>query len=454
MVGICCYPGCTSQPNFNIPGGKAIYCSKHKLSDMVNVMYTPCCYSNCVSQASYNILGQPARYCAKHKTKDMISLKKRICEFYGCTLSAIFDLPGGKGKFCGKHKTEAMIDIIHKICQNDTCTMRAIYDIPNGKGKFCTNHKEENMIDISSTNRCNFLDCKIKGAAFGNPGDSTRFCIKHKEPDMINLNLVKCTECTTGSIYGIPGSKSTHCAKHRKPGMIRRSKHKCKIKKCSNIAIYGTNFTAIHCETHKDEHDINLIERECSSCSLIMILDENNKCEYCNPEIFKYNKLYKQTLLMNYLDSLTKLPIPNSTDKTIENTACGKERPDRVYDLGDKIIIVECDEHQHKYYSKECEIVRMLNIGQAFGGTPVYFIRWNPDDYIPFNTNDNIIILKERLQIIGKLIENIVNKTYTLPLGLVSVLYLFYDNWASSSEATWRVLQEYENSVSDKKICV
>jgi hypothetical protein len=27
----------------------------------------------------------------------------------------------------------------------------------------------------------------------------------------------------------------------------------------------------------------------------------------------------------------------------------------------------------------------MVNIGQTFGGIPVYFIRWNPDDYSPEN---------------------------------------------------------------------
>jgi hypothetical protein len=38
----------------------------------------------------------------------------------------------------------------------------------------------------------------------------------------------------------------------------------------------------------------------------------------------------------------------DSTDKIVEGGICGKERPDRIYDLGDKIIVLECDEHQHR----------------------------------------------------------------------------------------------------------
>jgi len=47
---------------------------------------------------------------------------------------------------------------------------------------------------------------------------------------------------------------------------------------------------------------------------------------------------------MAYLDSrgLTG----DSTDVVIDDGICGKERPDRVYDFGDKIIVLECDEHR------------------------------------------------------------------------------------------------------------
>jgi hypothetical protein len=71
------------------------------------------------------------------------------------------------------------------------------------------------------------------------------------------------------------------------------------------------------------------------------VLDDNNRCENCNPESFATARLAKQNALMSYLDA-RKLP-GNSTDITIDNGICGKERPDRVYDFGDKVVMVASD---------------------------------------------------------------------------------------------------------------
>jgi hypothetical protein len=46
--------------------------------------------------------------------------------------------------------------------------------------------------------------------------------------------------------------------------------------------------------------------------------------------------------------------------------------------LGDRLICIECDEHQHMTY--ECDVPRMVNITQDIG-LPTVFIRWNPDKY-------------------------------------------------------------------------
>jgi hypothetical protein len=72
-----------------------------------------------------------------------------------------------------------------------------------------------------------------------------------------------------------------------------------------------------------------------------------------------------------------------SYDMAIDGGSCGRERPDAMYDLGTHIVIVECDEHQHKSYPCECEQARMINIGQTFGGLRVLFVRFNPDTYSP-----------------------------------------------------------------------
>jgi hypothetical protein len=222
--------------------------------------------------------------------------------------------------------------------------------------------------------------------------------------------------------------------------MIKRPNGKCVT--CRELALYGTNFIPKHCEAHKTEEDQNLVEQECVSCHLVMVLDKTNKCEYCNPEAFQSAKLAKQKALMDYLDA-RGLP-GTSTDVMVNNGDCGKERPDRVYEYPDKIVVVECDEDQHKYRQCVCEQTRMINIAQGYGGLPVYFIRWNPDDYNPSNDKKEPEILMKRHKLVADFIRDIQNGKVVLPTSLVSAIYLYYDEWDGLANETWKVLLEME----------
>jgi hypothetical protein len=114
-----------------------------------------------------------------------------------------------------------------------------------------------------------------------------------------------------------------------------------------------------------------------------------------------------------------------------------------VYDFGDKIVILECDEHQHQERACACEQTRMVNIGQSFGGIPVYFIRWNPDDYSPENSRKKPEDIKKRYKLVGDLLDDIKNNKVALPAALVSALYMYYDGWASLSEEEWKIMTPY-----------
>jgi hypothetical protein len=177
-----------------------------------------------------------------------------------------------------------------------------------------------------------------------------------------------------------------------------------------------------------------------------MVLDQSEHCEYCNPETFQTARLAKQNMLFDYLDQRTDLPKPKSTDTIVDGGECGKERPDRVYDYGDKIVILECDEHQHRDRQCLCEQNRMVNIGQSFGGLPVHFIRWNPDDYIPENENKEPEIITKRHILAGDLIRDISKNRYNLPHALVSAIYLYYDGWSNMKHENWHILTEYQTN--------
>jgi hypothetical protein len=335
-----------------------------------------------------------------------------------------------------------MIDVKHKTCIHEGCHTRPTYDEPGGSGISCKKHKGSTMIDISHK-ICEYEDCTIR-ASFGLPGTKhLTYCSKHKEPNMINNSTKTCLidECKTTAHYGRPGHPRSHCAKHREPGMIRRPNGKCKQPSCTEKAIYGgTNFTPIHCESHKEEDELNLVERICIKCGLTMILDKTECCEFCNPESFKRIALAKQNAMLEYLDSRKDLPKPLSTDTIIDNGTCGKERPDRIYDLEDKIIIVECDEDQHRYRPCECEQTRMVNIGQSFGGLLVLFLRWNPDDYSPENPRKQPEPLTKRNKLLADLIRDISNNKVKLPNALVSTIQLYFDEWDGLEKQEWQIL--------------
>ena len=171
------------------------------------------------------------------------------------------------------------------------------------------------------------------------------------------------------------------------------------------------------------------------------ILGDDNNCENCNPKSFITSQLAKQNALMDYLDS--RGLVGHSTDKIIEGGICGKERPDRIYDFGDKIVILECDEHQHNDRICACEQTRMVNIGQSFGGTPVYFLRWNPDIYSPANKRNRPEEIKKRYKLVGDIITDIKQNKIAIPTALVSSLYLYYDGWSSLVDEEWKIITPF-----------
>ena len=140
---------------------------------------------------------------------------------------------------------------------------------------------------------------------------------------------------------------------------------------------------------------------------------------------------------MGYLDAKG---FKGSSTDTVVNSDCGKERPDRVFELPDKIVILECDEHQHRDRQCLCEQTRMINIGQSFGGLPVYFIRWNPVNY---SSDKEPEIVSKRYKLVGYLIDSIKKGKTQLPNALVSELYMYYDEWKSLAEEKWKILLDF-----------
>lgn len=433
---------CTTVATFGIKGNKVEYCFQHKKDNMICITSKKCKTIDCIKNATYCTSGQPPTYCKVHKTNEMTVYRKDNCIINGCDKSSFYNFIGMKPKYCEDHIESGMINIKSKKCIENKCITQPTFGLLSKVATHCFKHKKDNMFDVyhklCEANNCN------KRCSFGFIDKEIKFCTIHKENNMVNLQDLSwkcCTDnCTSRSKYGKPGSKRTKCFVHREKGMIKRPN--CKCLDCRMTAIYGKNYIPYHCETHKLDDEVNLVEMPCVSCGLIMILDKDNKCEYCNPEMFKRTQLAKQNALMTYLDNI-KLN-GNTTDRTVDGGICGLERPDRVYECSDYIIILECDENQHRERNCACEQTRMINIGQSFGGMPVYFIRFNPDDYIPDNDKLKPEDIKKRYKLVGDLIKSMITHKIDLPKVLVSSIYLYFDGWISFKTEKWKTLLEYE----------
>jgi hypothetical protein len=169
-----------------------------------------------------------------------------------------------------------------------------------------------------------------------------------------------------------------------------------------------------------------------------MVLDAKNQCEYCNPVRFVTNRLAKQNALMEYLNK--KGLKGNSTDIVIDRGTCGRERPDRVFDFDDKIVILECDEHQHTDRDPSCEHARMVNISQSYGGMPVLFLRWNPDHYASSRPEP----VARRYKRVADVLTEIRDGLMEPPNALLAVVYMYYDGW--DGVLKWNTLLPWETT--------
>jgi hypothetical protein len=347
------------------------------------------------------------------------------------------------------HRNGTEVTTPHKIVSSvcewefDVCNRYPVYGIRGGFRRFCNEHKYDNMLNFFMP-FCREETCE-SNAFYGIKGSKPVCCPVHKDSNMIRLYRYMCKDpsCISEAFYEFPGNKPSVCNRHKVNGMIRYPLRKCIS--CKKPAIYGTNKRQDHCEVHKLPNEVNYVEFPCKSCGLTYPLSSKLLCECCDPDSTKW-KMTKQNNLMKTLDYVGLHG--HSTDVMIDNGICGKERPDRIFMLDDKAIIIECDEYQHKGIDPSCEHARMVNISQSIGGLPVYFIRWNPDNY-----SSNIIPnapLDSRYNLLINTLTAFHNYTIRVPHAFLSVLYLFYDNHCIPTDSIpthdhWKVLMKFDN---------
>lgn len=426
----CQSDGCTKSPSFNFPGEKrGVYCSEHRLGDMINVKHRTCehadCFKipsfgfpndktmrfctehkqdgmvdikngdrecteeNCTKRPSYGYKGQRPVRCPEHRRDDMVDLRHRLCQYSGCETVASFNVPQDtRPLYCGQHKLEGMVCHKNKCCEHDGCRTKPYFNFPGtNQGRCCSVHKEEGMVDVLNA-VCESPGCSSK-PSFNFPGEAKpRVCSRHKDAGMVDLKHKRCEQCTVHASYGIPGHTAAWCADHRPEGTMRHPKIMCTVRHCHNVSTHGVTKPQ-RCEAHALAEDSNLVERRCQhvfpdhgQCPMVDILDLNGHCGTCAAGT-KRPRLAKQREVVQFLQNeLASHPFTSMDQVPLELKDCGrKERPDVMWDLLDRIVLLEIDEHQHETRPCECEQARMMNISQALGCERTVWIRFNPDKF-------------------------------------------------------------------------
>ena len=319
------------------------------------------------------------------------------------------------------------VDTIHKKCGRCNVFLNEEKFFYNGKTHKCCfscNNKRSNRKNICKT-------CGIR-ASFNFEGNNIGiYCKKHSEPGMIDVVNPKCKAegCKTRASYGIPCNLPSRCAVHKEDGMIIRPRGKCRIKDCKEIATHGTH-KPIHCENHKTDNDVDLVERKCTKCGSIDIIINGLCVNICglteiHKELKKHQKIKEKRVVIVVTAGYRK---PTEYNVRV-NRDCGgvnSEEKEIGFDNKTHIVFLEVDENRHKSYCELGEINRMKNIYMNEGGIPIVFIRYNPDNFKDENNKTIKFSQAKREELLIKWLK------YYEKNGVkhnLSVNYLFYDGW-------------------------
>ena len=337
-----------------------------------------------------------------------------------------------------------MVNVHSKKC---SCGKhQPVFNFPNEMyARYCNECKQIGMINIVD-DRCYGILCDKKPLSertrpnYGIKGqDGKWYCspcahTMFGSENVDNLTTPICEyiyengiKCEIKACYGYLKQKHIKCAEHRDVNQIRFVNASCEY--CDEKAVCGPNFTNKYCIQHPTWFSDYLGLQQCKKCNNQMIISsQDNLCELCNLDFRKTRILKYQESLMRILDEDEDLKSRvTSTDKRINGGKDGLERPDRVYDCSNYIIIVECDEDQHKGSTKEEELIRMRKIAQWYKPRPVYFIRWNPNKYYPSIGKQELY--ENRHYKLRDLLKIMVFSSGVIHTHRINIYYMYYDGF-------------------------
>jgi hypothetical protein len=396
MVKICefqCKKGirCNNRALYGCEAKKPIYCKLHKKDKMIGVHGRSLCTCGKKNPSFGYKTDIIAKYCNDCKLDGMIDIKNKKCTcgkkqpYFGYKTDII-------AKYCNDCKLDGMIDIKNKKC---TCGKKNPYfgyktDII---AKYCNDCKLDNMIDIKHK-KCT---CGKKNPSFGYKTDIiAKYCNDCKLDGMLNITSKKCTCGKKQPYFGYKTDMiAKYCNDCKLDGMIGIKNKKCTCGKQPSFG-YKTDTIAKYCNDCKLDGMIDIKHEKCKAndthkipCDIHANKRYNGYCTHCFSNLFpnhpktlqirtKSKELQVVSYITNHFENF-KHDKPLYID--LNGGCCpSKRRIDLRKLIGNTLLCIEVDEHQHKGYDKIDEVRRYNNLYIDFSGKYV-FIRYNPDTY-------------------------------------------------------------------------
>ena len=212
-----------------------------------------------------------------------------------------------------------------------------------------------------------------------------------------------------------------------KPGDVHRNScQSCHDK----IACFGERGgKPVACVQCKTGTMIDVVSTRCKGCALYIVLQPPFLCAFCRPDSQPYTKTAEHAVRQRLESSFPDVHWVH--DRTVDTKSqCTRKRPDFLTyaTQGDKAwaVLVECDEHQHRYNT--CEEKRMMEVSQDIGdwktGLPAVWIRFNPHTY--YQDGKRVTVdMEDRLMCLEETIKKVL--ATPAPAG-VSVHWLYYND--------------------------
>jgi hypothetical protein len=369
------------------------YCSKHKEEGMINLLCKLC---NCgKARPTYNYEGLSANFCKECKKDDMINVNDKNCK---CGKSRpTFNLHGLKPEYCAKCKTEDMINVKDTPCKCGKSS-RSNFNFQGLNPEYCSKCKITNMVDVSHA-KC---ICGKVQPSFNFEGLNPEYCSKCKKDGMILVRKRKCVECKFGQgDYNYFGRKADFCVNCKQSNMINIA-NKCKNSICYSSGNIKYNYYCTHCFT-------NLFPNELMASEIRIKSKENYVRDFLKEN---FDEFIHDTVLWS------------------GNCDCShRRRIDFRRLIGNTLLCIEVDEHQHKRYKDNEEEIRYDDLFMIHGGKFI-FIRFNPDHYINQNgTKVNPYMKKRMDDLYNEIIKQTNRITNEQNNELLEIIYLFYDEY-------------------------